>query len=90
MTKIVINYDPFAMESQILIIGADGTQGTTYSNSELSQLAETIALRAQEFGVEQTKVYVRAPKVFYDKLATFVQTVQKNYSLANINMEIIA
>ena len=87
MTKIVINYDPFAMESQILIMGEDGTQGTTYSNSELSQLAETVALRAQEFGVEQTKVYVRAPKVFYDKFTTYVQAAQKNYSLANINME---
>lgn len=89
MTNIVINYDPFAMESQILITGVNGTQGTTYSNSELSQLAETIALRAYEFGVNDTKVFVRAPKVFYDKLVSYVRAAQNTYSLSDINMEII-
>ena len=88
MTNIVINYDPFAMESQILITGADGgTIGNTYSNSELSQLAETIAQRASEFGAENTKIYVRAPQIFYNKLVSYVQNVQTTYSLTNINME---
>lgn len=88
MTNIVINYDPFAMESQILITGTDGgTTGSTYGNSELSQLAETVAQRANEFGVENTKVYVRAPQVFYDKLVQYVQAAQNTYSLTTINME---
>ena len=88
MTQMFINYDPFAMESQILIKNDDdNTIGTTYSNSELSQLAETIALRASELADEQIKVYVRAPQIFYDKLITFVQAAQTNYSLTNIIME---
>lgn len=87
MTQMFINYDPFAMESQILIQNNDNTTGTTYSNSELSQLAETVALRASELADEQIKVYVRAPQVFYDKLITFVQAAQTNYSLTNIIME---
>ena len=88
MSKIFVNYDPFAKESQILIESADGTTGTVYGDSELSRLAETVALRANELGVEQTKVYVRAPKVFYDKLSSFVQAAQQNYTIAQpINME---
>lgn len=87
MTQMFINYDPFAMESQILIQNNDDTTGTTYSNSELSQLAETVALRASELADEQIKVYVRAPQVFYDKLITFIQAAQTNYSLTNIIME---
>ena len=90
MTQMFINYDPFAMESQILIKNDDDTIGTTYSNSELSQLAETVALRASKLANEQVKVYVRAPQVFYDKLITFVQAAQNNYSLTNITMERIS
>lgn len=88
MTKIVVNYDPFAKESQILITNKDGTIGTTYGDSELSRLAETVALRASELGQEEIIVYVRAPEVFYNKLTTLVQTAQKNYSHTNkITME---
>lgn len=81
MSKIFVNYDPFAKESQILIEKSDGTTGAVYSDSELSQLAATVTQRANELGVEQTKVYVRAPKVFYDKLVSYVQTAQKEYAI---------
>ena len=85
MTKIIVNYDPFAKESQILTTDENGTTGTTYSDSELSRLAETVALRASELDQEETKIYIHAPEIFYNKLTSLVQA---HYALNNkITME---
>ena len=75
MNSIVVNYDPFGLESQILITREGETIGNTYCNSELINLAETVVRSAHHYGI--SRVYVRAPKVFYDELTNLVQAQEK-------------
>ena len=82
MNSIIINYDPFGMESQVLITKEGKTVGKTYYKSELAALAEFTVKEAYKHGIQ--RVYVRAPQVFYDELNNLAQTAQKrNFGLSD-------
>ena len=90
MNGIFINYDPFAMESQILIVHNGNAIGDTYSQSEVNELTEKlfdIVTNSDKLG-NDVKVYVRAPDFIYDELTNLVQAHKKNYSInKTITME---
>lgn len=87
MNGIYVNYDPFSMESQILIVENGQTIGQTYYKSELNQLAEQIALYAKESSLDDLRVFVRAPGVFYTSLENRINDKIKKYSLTKITLE---
>ena len=88
MNGIFINYDPFALESQVLIVQDGNAIGDTYSKSEVNELASRlIELITTDENLNDVKVYVRAPDFIYDELTNLVQTQQKNYSNKTIIME---
>ena len=88
MNGIFINYDPFALESQVLIVQDGNAIGDTYSKSEVNELASRlIELITADENLNDVKVYVRAPDFIYDELTNLVQTQQKNYSNKTIIME---
>lgn len=75
LDSIFINYDPFGKKSQLLVTREGKTVGNTYCDSELAGLAETAVKTAQHHGI--SRVYVRAPQVFYDELNRLAQAAQK-------------
>ena len=75
MNSIVINYDPFGMESQVLVTKEGSTIGKTYCKSELAALADFVVEAAHEHGIQH--VYARAPQVFYDELNRLAQAAQE-------------
>lgn len=86
MNSIFINYDPFGMESQVLITKEGKTVGNTYYRSELSKLAEFVVKSAHEHDIQS--VHVRAPAVLYDELNNLVQAQEHVlYSMNQIKME---
>ena len=87
MNGIYVNYDPFSMESQVLIVEKGKTIGQTYYKSELNQLAEQIATYAKDNSLEDLHVFVRAPGVFYTSLENRIKDKIKKYSLTKITLE---
>lgn len=85
MNGIYVNYDPFAMESQVILIekGLLTAKGKVHYRSDPDQLSDDLLHLVQTaFNKEkEVKVFVHAPKVFYDKLSELVQAQKTQYNM---------
>ena len=70
---IYVNYHPFDAESRTLIIKDSVPQSESFAKSDLPKLAQYIIDTANTIeDMDEIKIYVRAPQVFYNKLGELI------------------
>lgn len=85
MNKILIEYDPFVMESRVFVIKDDKISEGKVSSS-LNSLAHNVI--TQSYSCEIYDVDVRAPKGMFDKIKKDIMQVEmQTYGLNKINLE---
>ena len=88
---IYINYNPFTVESRTLIIKDGIPHSESFAKSDLPKLAQYIIDTANTIeDMDEIKVYVRAPQVFYDKLGELISGLaHKSYCKKTIVTEFV-
>lgn len=83
--SIIVNYDPFAMESAVYIV-TDGKQAQMKVCSNINGLAETLVGIAYGHNIYDIKI--NAPFATTDEIKKLVDNVEQTmYSKNNINVE---
>lgn len=85
MNQILIEYDPFTMESRVFVVQDDKISEGRVSSS-LDTLATNILAQTYAYGIYNVKV--RAPLGIFTKVRQDIEDAEKNkYGLNKITLE---